>query len=62
MVHPVKDGEELTTDFVDGHAGVQQSCSRAVAMPRHSHTIKEKHELVQAICTLASKGVSIHQF
>jgi hypothetical protein len=62
MVHPVEDGEELTTDFVDSHTGVQQSRSRAVAVVRRSYMIKEKRELVQAICMLASKGVSICQF
>ena len=62
MLHPVEDGKELTTDFVDGHAGVQQSRSRAVAVVRRSYMIKEKLELVQAICMLASKGISICQF
>ena len=64
MVHPVEDGKELTTDFGDGHAGVQQSRSRsrAVAVARCSYMIKEKLELVQAICMLVSKGVSICQF
>jgi hypothetical protein len=41
---------------------MQQSCSRTVTVARHSYTIKEKHKLVQAICTLASKCVSIRQF
>jgi hypothetical protein len=62
MVHPVKDGDELSANFVDGHAGMQQSRSRAVAVVRRSYTIKEKCKLVQAICTLASKGISIRQF
>ncbi len=61
MVHPVEDGEQPTSDFVDAHAGLQQSGSHAVAASRRSYTIKEKHELVQAICILASRGVSIHQ-
>jgi hypothetical protein len=50
MVHLVEDGEKSTAGFVDAHAGVQQSGSRDVAASR-----------CQAICTLASKGVSIYQ-
>jgi hypothetical protein len=61
MVHPVEDGEQPTADFVDAHAGIQQSGSRAVAASRCSYTIKEKSKLVLAICTLASNGVSILQ-
>jgi hypothetical protein len=61
MVHPVKDGEQPTTDFVEAHAGVQQSGSPAVAASRSLYTIKEKRELVHAICTLASNGISIRQ-
>jgi hypothetical protein len=62
MVPPtvIEDGQDPAAD-VDGNAGVQESGSRAVAASRHSYSIKEKHELVQAICTLVSSGVSIFQ-
>ena len=59
MVHPVEEGEEPPAFVLDGHAGVQQSRSRTVSVTRRSYTIKEKHELVQAICMLASDSVSI---
>ena len=61
MVHPVEDGQQPTADFVDAHAGVKQSGSRAVTASRQWYTIKEKRESVQAICTLASNGISIRQ-
>ncbi len=61
MAHPVEEGEELPAFVLDGHAGMQQSRSRAVSVTRRSYTIKEKREFVQAICTLASNGVSIRQ-
>ena len=61
MVHPVKDGEEPTTFVVDGHADMQQSGCLAVAVWRRSYSIKEKRELVQAIRTLVSNGVSIRR-
>ena len=49
MVHPVEEGEGPPAFVLDGYAGVQQSCSRAVSVTRRSYTIKEKRELVQAI-------------
>ena len=61
MVHPVEEGEEPPAFVLDGHAGVQQSRSRTVSVTRRSYTIKEKRELVQAIHTLASNGVSIRR-
>ncbi|KAL3800202.1 hypothetical protein HJC23_001123 [Cyclotella cryptica] len=48
--------EQSPADLVDTHPG-----ARALAVSRHSYTIKEKQELVQAIHTLLSKGFSIHQ-
>ncbi len=56
MVHPVEAPEQSSADLVDAHLG-----AHALAMSRHSYTIKEKHKLLQAICTLLSKGVSICQ-
>ena len=41
---------------MDAHLG-----AHALAMSRHSYTIKEKRELVQAICMISSKGLSICQ-
>ena len=38
---------------------MQQSGSLAVALSRHSYSIKEKCKLVQATCTLVSNGTSI---
>ena len=61
MVHPVEDGKEPTTFVVDDHADMQQSGSLAVAVSRRSYSIKEKRELVQAIHTLVSNGVSIRR-
>jgi hypothetical protein len=61
MVHPVEDGKEPTTFVVDGRADMQQSGSLAVVVSRRSYSIKEKCELVQAIHTLVSNGVSIRR-
>ena len=61
MVHLVKDGEEPTDFVVDGHTNMQQSCSLAVAVSRHSYSINKKRELVQAISTLVSNGVPIRR-
>ena len=53
MVPPtvIEDGQDPASD-VARSAGVQESGSRAVAASRRSYSIKEKRELVQAICTL----------
>ncbi len=56
MVHPVEAPEQSPADLVDAHPG-----AHALAVSRHSYTIKEKHKLVQAISTLLSKGASIRQ-
>ena len=56
MVHPVEAPEQSPADLVDAHLG-----ARALAVSRHSYTIKEKRKLVQAISTLLSKGASIRQ-
>ena len=56
MVHPVEAPEQSPADLVDAHPG-----ARALAVSRRSYTVKEKRKLVQAICTLLSKGVSIRQ-
>ena len=62
MVPPtvIEDGQE-PADGVDDNTGVQESGSRTVTASRHSYSIKEKRELVQAICTLVSTGVSLRQ-
>ena len=62
MVPPtvIEDCQDPAAD-VDGNAGVQESGSHTVTTSRRSYSIKEKRELVQAICTLVSSGVSIPQ-